>query len=116
MNLSLTATAAAVILLAGAAGGLAGHLAAVGQAAPAPASCHTPSLPSGDAIKVDARGNAWTPDTAVGGSYREYVCTDGRWIPVEAYGTAPSAGPSPAQQTVLCEFTHRAGTCPAVIP
>ena len=51
-----------------------------------PAGCSSPSLPSGDAIKVDAHGNAWTADSKVAGLVLEMVCTDGQWIHVSQYG------------------------------
>jgi hypothetical protein len=48
----------------------------------APAACHAPNLPSGDAISVSAVGAASAP--AAGGT--EYVCTDGTWVHVTSYG------------------------------
>ena len=52
----------------------------------APAACHGPTLPSGDAISVDRAGNADTPPD-VGGA-TEFVCTDGMWVRVAGYGNA----------------------------
>lgn len=52
-----------------------------------PRACSSPSLPSGDAIKVDSHGNAWTPGTDVKDQVAEFVCTDGAWVPVTGYGT-----------------------------
>lgn len=80
--MTAAASAAACLALAGL-GGYALHT----QAA-VPARCHVSgsSLPSGDAIKVDAAGNGWTASTDVKGPYRELVCTDGTWIPVSGYG------------------------------
>ena len=46
------------------------------------------SLPSGDAISVDAAGNGWTIGSKVSGPVQEMVCTDGSWIPVTGYGAA----------------------------
>jgi hypothetical protein len=45
-----------------------------------PRACSSPALPSGDAIKVDTHGNAWTLSTRVSGPTVELVCTDGTWV------------------------------------
>ena len=44
------------------------------------------TLPSGDAIAVDARGNAWGVEDRTGPRVRELVCTDGTWVHVTGYG------------------------------
>jgi hypothetical protein len=55
-------------------------------AIPAPCRVAATSLPSGDAIKVDGQGNAWTAGTDVKGTVSEFVCTDGRLVRVSGYG------------------------------
>lgn len=54
----------------------------------APRACSHPYLPSGD-VKADAGG-------------REYVCTDGTWIPVAGYGYGLAAQVTPAGEARAC--------------
>jgi hypothetical protein len=76
--------AAAAVVAASFATGLVGGAAAQLSKASEPAACHVAGrpLPSGDVIKVDGRGNAWTADSTVKGPLQEYVCTDGTWVHV----------------------------------
>lgn len=84
--------AAAVVLAATAAiAGGTGY--ALHTQAGSPAGCavagHT--LPSGDAMKVDSQGNAWTEDSKVPGPVSTFVCTDGTWVHVTGYGSTGQA-------------------------
>lgn len=77
------AAAAAGLALAGL-GGYALHPQAI---TPAPCKVASSRLPSGDAIQVDAHGNAWTFGSRVpGGVLEQFVCTDGTWVKVTGYG------------------------------
>ena len=72
-----------------------------------PQPCHIAghTLPSGDAIKIDAHGDAWTAGTRVD-AVREQVCTDGIWVDVRGYGQPE---PTPWQRVVA--YCHRARIC-----
>jgi hypothetical protein len=66
------AAAVSAVVAASVAGSAAVHAAWATQApVTAPRSCDRPSLPPGDAARLDGR---------------EYVCTDGAWIRVTGYG------------------------------
>ena len=75
----------AAVAVVACAGALAGAGAAGRVSAPSePAACHSPALPSGDAMSVDQAGNASMPP--VRGGVAEFVCTDGTWVHVTGYG------------------------------
>lgn len=70
--LALAAAAAAATTLA-----LIPGITSARSSAPCTVSGHR--YPAGTAIKVDARGNAWTTDTSVPGPVQVLACTAGRW-------------------------------------
>lgn len=93
-GLKRTIAAAAALLATGIAGstGYALHTTTTN----APRACHSPYLPSGDAIQVDTRGNAWSFGSRTSGPVRWYVCTDGTWVHVTGYGNTLQASTAAA--------------------
>jgi hypothetical protein len=84
-RLHVAIAAAAIVVNAGAATAAA-VFASPPAVASAPSECHHPTLPSGDAVSVNARGDADTPPDQPGAA--EFVCTDGQWVPVQHYGNS----------------------------